>query len=96
MWIFQLTEVHSPLVNTMTKMCVGLLMESVLSLVLEKKILINGNFDGICVMFLVNVVDHHAESQPFTLFTVWFTSHKTAQHGVKSQNKWIPDLERPC
>lgn len=42
--------------------------------------LINGNSDGICVMFLVNV-DHHAESQPFTLLTVWFTSHKTAQHG---------------
>lgn len=36
-------------------------------------------------MFFVNV-DHHAESQPFTLLTVWFTSQEAAQHGVKSQN----------
>lgn len=44
--------------------------------------------------FLVNV-NHRAESQPFTLLTVWFTSHKTAQHGVKRQKKWIPDVEVP-
>lgn len=53
--------------------------------------LISGKFDWICLMFFD--VDHHAESQPFTLLTLWPTSHKTAQHGVKNQDKWIPDLD---
>lgn len=43
--------------------------------------IISGDFDGICDMFLVNV-DHHAESQPFTLLTVWFTSYEEAQQRV--------------
>lgn len=66
MSIFQLTEVNAPLV----KMCVGLLVESTITVVQGRHTSgFHNQRDGICDIFLVNV-DHHAESQPVTVCCV--------------------------